>query len=1000
MTRRQRACGGFVRFLHIAAAIASSGLGGVALAGAVDPQAESQPAADAAAEARLLKGTRQLTFEGRRAGEGYFSADGAKLVFQSERDPENPFFQIYLMDLTTGDVQRVSPGRGKTTCAWLHPSGEKVLYASTHEDPEALAKQKAELEARAAGQQKRYAWDYDAQYELYEHDLRTGVDRRLTDALGYDAEGSWSPDGTRICFASNRHAYSAALSEPERKKLEQDPSLFVDLYMMDADGTNVRRLTDAPGYDGGPFFSSDGRKICWRRFSEDGTTAEIFVMNADGSDPRQITRLGAMSWAPFFHPSGEYLIFTTNLHAFDNFELYLIDAEGARPPVRVTCTPGFDGLPAFSPDGRKLAWTSNRGGRQGQLFLADWDHEEALRLLAEGAAASPAARETNPSSVAAAADTVPEIRAADARVHVEALCREEMAGRLTGTEGERLATEYVAGQFRRLGLAPAGEGGSYFQEFEFTSGVALAAGNLLQIVDASGQTVELTVERDWRPLAFSQTGQTEPMPVVFAGYGIVAPAAEGQAEYDSFVHLDVKDKWVLVLRFMPEEVTPERRQHLSRHSPLRYKAMVLRDKGAAGMIVVSGPRSNVKEQLVKLSFDAALAGTSLPAISISDAAAERLLASSGRKLEDLQAELDRGEPLMGFELPGVRLAASIAIEKVRRSGRNVLGRLAAGGSDAPALVIGAHVDHLGRGEGTNSLAREEEKGGIHYGADDNASGVAALLELAEHFMHESASGRLKLKRDVIFAAWSGEELGLLGSQRFVDRVAEQLGNATSIRDAVAAYLNLDMVGRLSEKLVVSGVGSSTIWPGEIERRNVPIGLPISVQNDSYLPTDSTSFYLKGVPTLSMFTGSHEDYHTPRDTPEKLNYEGLERVARFAGLLARALATQEAAPDYVVMSQPENLGQRAGLRAYLGTIPDYSEGPVKGLRLAGVSAGGPAAQAGVRGGDVIIELAGRKIENIYDYTYAIDALKIGAPVKLVVLRDGQRLELTVTPGSRE
>lgn len=981
---------------------------------------ESASADATASEARLLSNTRQLTFEGRRAGEGYFSADGTKLVFQSEREPDNPFFQIYLMDLETGDTQRISPGHGKTTCAWIHPSGDKVLYASTHEDPQAREKQREELEARATGTQRRYSWDYDPHYDLFDHDLATGEVRNLTNAFGYNAEGSWSPDGRLICFASNRHAYSEELSEADRERLERDQAYFMDLYIMDADGGNLRRLTNEPGYDGGPFFSTDGRRICWRRFSPDGATAEIYTMKVDGSDVRQLTRMEAMSWAPFFHPSGEYLIFTTNLHGFDNFELYLVDADGAREPVRVTYTPGFDGLPAFSPDGRRLAWTSSRhGGGQGQLYLADWNDAEARRAL--GASPLLAGRASEAESGATKAEvqaaepegeTRPEIRAADARIHVEQLCREEMEGRLTGTEGERLATAYVAEQFARFGLAPAGEDGTFFQSFEFTAGAALGRANGLTMLEQyyvegveDAQIAERTqfqLDEDWRPLAFSQTGTFDDAEVVFAGYGIVAPAEGDQEGYDSFVHLDVSDKWVMVLRFMPEDIPPERRQHLGRFSTLRYKAMVLRDRGAHGMIVVSGPKANVREPLVRLAFDAAMSGTSIPAVSISDAAADRLLARSGRAIRELQETLDGGAPQMGFGLKDVKLGASIDIQKIRRTGRNVLARLPAGADaqDAPIVAIGAHVDHLGRGEGTNSLARDVERGEIHYGADDNASGVAALLEIAEYLADAQRRGRLELKRDVLFAAWSGEELGLLGSQRFVEQVGRQLGNPTDIRGAVAAYLNMDMVGRLSEKLILNGVGSSPFWAGEIERRNAPIGLPIQAQDDSFLPTDSTAFYMRGVPVLSAFTGSHAEYHTPRDTPDTLNYEGIEKIARFMALMVRSLATADETPEYVAMTQPQPMGQRAGMRAYLGTIPDYADTGGQGLRLSGVTKGAPADTAGLRAGDLIVELAGKTIENVYDYTYAITAMKVGQPVRVVVTRDGQRLEMEITPGSRE
>ena len=221
-------------------------------------------------EAQLVRNTRQLTFAGKRAGEGYFSPDGSQLIFQSEREPDNPFFQIYVMHRLTGQTQRVSPGVGKTTCAWFHPSQDKVLFASTHEDPAAEKKQQAELEERQAGTQRRYEWDFDEQYDLFEVPLNGGELRKLTAAQGYDAEGSWSPHGQFIAFASNRHAYTERLSDEEKEHFRKDPSSQMDIYIMWADGSGVRRLTTSLGYDGGPFFSPDGKRLVWRRFSPEG----------------------------------------------------------------------------------------------------------------------------------------------------------------------------------------------------------------------------------------------------------------------------------------------------------------------------------------------------------------------------------------------------------------------------------------------------------------------------------------------------------------------------------------------------------------------------------------------------------------------------------------------------------------------------------------------------------------------------------------------------------
>ena len=944
-------------------------------------------------EARLLSDVRQLTFEGRRAGEGYFSSDGTQLIFQSEREPENPFYQIYLMDLETGDTRRVSPGVGKTTCAWIHPSGEKLLFASSHLDPAAREKQKAELEKRAAGKTRSYSWSFDEYYDIFEVSTEGGEAVNLTEALGYDAEGSWSPDGEHILFASNRHAYETELSAEEQEILKKDASYFMELYIMKADGSELRRLTDQPGYDGGPFFSQDGKKIVWRRFTKDGGSAEVHVMNVDGTGEKAITRLGAMSWAPYFHPSGDYVIFATSVQGFRNFELYLVDAEGRGEPVRVTHSEGFDGLPVFSPDGTRLSWSSSRtGDKKPQIFMASWNDAEARKLLGLDAAGQ---RSEAPVEVPSVPATKAAVDAEDLRGHVGILASEDFEGRLTGTAGERKATAYVAAAFETLGLAPAGDGGGYFQAFDFTAAVKLGAGNRLTLEGVESAAV---LDEDWRPLGLSASGKAAAAAeVVFAGYGIVAPAEAGRKAYDSYGELEVKDKWVLVLRYMPEDIDQDRRQQLYRYAELSYKAAVARRKGARGIIVASGPRAKVKAQLVPLSFEAAAAGATLAAVSFTDDLAAALLASADKTLGQVQKTLDAGEAVEGFALPGVRIAAEIDLVPETRQGRNVLARLAAGGeaSRESAVVIGAHVDHLGRGVEGKSLARPEEAGQVHYGADDNASGVAALLEIAEYLSDLKARGKLALTRDVVFAAWSGEELGLLGSSHYVRSLK---GKDKEVSGKVAAYLNMDMIGRLDGPLILQGVGSSSVWPREIERRNAPVGLSISTSDSAFLATDATAFYLAGVPVLNAFTGPHGEYSTPRDTADTLNYEGLQKVARFMALVARGLAAAEAAPDYV--RQEGGSPRRRTSRVYLGTIPDYTEGDGKGTRISGVAKGGPAEAGGLEDGDIVVEMAGQAIANIYDYASALDALKVGEPAAFVVLRDGKRVELSITPGARE
>lgn len=959
-------------------------------------------------EADYLSNIRQLTFEGRRAGEGYFNADGSKMVFQSEREEGNPFYQIYLMDLETGDQERISPGMGKTTCAWIHPDGKRILFASTHSDPKSKELQDAEYKDRATTKVRKYSWDYDENYDIWEYTLADKSLKNLTHTRGYDAEGAWSPDGKKLVFASNRAAYDRELSAEDAERLKVDKQYFMDIYIADADGQNVKQLTDVPGYDGGSFFSADGKRICWRRFNAKGDVAEVWSMNVDGTDQRQLTKLGAMSWAPYFHPSGEYLVFTTNLNGFANFELYIVDAAGKKDPVRITTTDGFDGLPVFSPDGKKLSWTSGRtSNTQSQIFMADWNHEAARKALGTGSQ-EPAVKNVKEVAQPDFSLTQGDVTETDLRQHVTYLASDELDGRLTGTEGERLATQYVADVFKGIGLVPYGDQ-EWFEPFEFTAGVALGDKNKLAL--EGSETASLVTDKDWRPLSFSQLGDVAAADIVFAGYGVETPdEATGRdgkkmEPYSSYAHLDVKDKWVLVFRYLPEGISQERRNELTPLASLRHKALVARQKGARGLIIVSGPNSKVVEQLVPMAFDASLASSGIAAISITDAVAGRLLKPAGKTLKELQDKLDTGDLMGGIACQGLRLTAHIDIRQEKKTGRNVIGVLPARDKPDPhvaPLIVCAHIDHLGSKGGSSSRAKGDEADRIHHGADDNASGVAGVIEIAQWLSDLKKQGKIRLTRDVIFATWSGEELGLLGSSHYVEALAKMFRGDPNgkLTGMFAACLNMDMIGRFQKSLVLQGVGSSTWWPKEIEKRNAPIGLPIVTQNDAYLPTDSTIFYQRGIPTLNAFTGSHEDYHKPSDTADKIDYVHAAKITRLMGLIARGIATADSNPDFVAMEVPKNKDTRGGLRAYLGTIPDYAQGDVKGVKLSGVSPVGPAGKAGVKGGDIIVKLGGKEVLNIYDYTSLMGELKIGKETTITVLREGNEVELKITPGSRE
>jgi dipeptidyl aminopeptidase/acylaminoacyl peptidase len=971
-------------------------------------------AQDAAKEAQFLTNARQLIYEGRRSGEGYFSADGKFLVFQSEREADNPFYQIYLLNLETGDVNRVSPGTGKTTCAFLRPGSDEVLFASTHTDPEARAKQKAELDFRASGKSRRYAWDYDDRMEIFVSKRDGSNVRRLTDAPGYDAEGSFSPDGKLIVFCSLRHAYTGTLSPEDKKKLEVDTAYFGDIYLMNADGSNVRRLTSTPGYDGGPFFSPDGQRVIWRRFNEKGDTADVYTMKLDGSDVRRLTDFGAMSWAPYFHPSGQYVIYTANKLGFANFELFIVDALGAKEPVRVTHTDGFDGLPVFSPDGKKLAWTSGRTPeKNSQIFMADWNHTAALAALAQAPKRSAGSNQSSVSSVQSKAGApsehatrstqhaiapprkfTPEIKSADLQAQVGFLASDSLEGRLTGTPGAQKAADFVASSFKVAGLQPLPGAKDFFQPFEFSSGVRVLTNQNSATLHAAAAPATLALGKDFRPLAFTANGTVEG-DVVFAGYGLSVPGKLGEG-YDSYNGLDVSNKVVLVLRYVPEEADAKRRQELNRYAGLRYKALIARNRGAKALLVVTGPTSPNAGELARLTFETGASHSGIVCASISGDVAAKMFAAAGKDLKKTQAALDKEDPHAegAFPLKNVAVKLTAAVEHVKKADRNVIGHLPPVAS-TEYVIVGAHYDHLGHGE-TGGFARKDEEGKVHPGADDNASGTAVLLELAAQLAADTEVPENRSpwkRRGIIFAAWSGEEVGLIGSSHFAERPPIPLSN-------VVAYVNFDMVGRLRDnKLNLQGIGSSPAWRKLIEKRNVAAGFNLTLQEDPYLPTDTTPFYPKSVPVIAFFTGSHEEYHRPADKPDTLNYDGLERIAKFARGLITDLTRDADRPAYAKVEKKDGGGGREQLRAYLGTIPDYTQ-EVAGVKLSGARGGSPAEKAGLKGGDIIVEFAGQKIANIYDYTYAIEAVKIGQPVKIVVLRDGKRVELTVTPEVRK
>jgi hypothetical protein len=586
-------------------------------------------------------------------------------------------------------------------------------------------------------------------------------------------------------------------------------------------------------------------------------------------------------------------------------------------------------------------------------------------------------------SLAAGSALHGQTAATPTRPFVETLASEKLGGREAGSADERAAGDYIAAQLARLGARPLPGRSDMFHSFAFTGG-SRDAGSRVTV-----GTRAFTTATDVQALSFSDDAEVSGA-AVFAGYGIVVPNSQDFG-YDSYATLDVKDKVVVVLRYFPEDADQKTRGILARYADLRYKAMAARQRGAKALVVVTGPRSPNAGLTVPMTLDTALAGSGIAAVSVSGAVASSLFAAS-KPLADVQKEFDTGNPhVAGFELPGVTVSLKAALTRERRTGRNVVAYLPATapvtGVDKPWVAVGAHYDHLGRSVHSGSLATRDDAGRAHLGADDNASGTAAVLAIAGTLARQPMR-----RRHLLIGLWSAEEIGLLGSAAFVATPPVPV-------DQLAAYLNFDMVGRMQDnKLVVQATGTSQAWASILERANVAAGFDLTVQPDPFQPTDVSNFNQASVPSLSFTTGAHADYHKPSDTADKIAYEDLDRVASFASAITRRLMELDPAPQFTKVEQSTQTASRTGVRIFTGTVPDYAA-EVKGLLLGGVVGGGPAEQAGLQKGDVIVEIAGQAITNIYDYTYALDLLKIGQGVKVVYMRGSERRETTLTPAAR-
>jgi hypothetical protein len=592
----------------------------------------------------------------------------------------------------------------------------------------------------------------------------------------------------------------------------------------------------------------------------------------------------------------------------------------------------------------------------------------------------------------AAKEAREQFSAQEFREVVKFLASDGLKGRGNGTPELDKAAAYIAKRFRKSGLQPVGDNRTYLQHFLMTVGAKLGANNSL-VYERGATRQTLAVQQDFLPFSFSAEGSVE-APLVFAGYGITAP----DLHYDDYAGVEVKDKIVIVLRHEPQEDDEKSvfaGKQFTTHASIVNKAINAKNHGAVGMILVNDAGSHPKEpdDLIRFGTLAGPEEMKLAALQVKAAVVEEWLKASGKSLVALQQAIDRDLSNHSFALePFPRVALTVDVQRTRRQVANVVGLLP--GQDErlgkQAMVIGAHYDHLGLGD-NHSLA-PSLIGQVHHGADDNASGTSGVLELARGL----AARRGELKRSIVFVAFAGEETGLLGSSYYTQHPAVPL-------EQTLAMINLDTIGRISRnKLYVGGVGTSPGFKKLVEEANRSVGFELSYSASGYGASDHMSFTVREVPVLFFFSGLHADYHKPSDTWEKIDAASGARIVELVANVVAELDALPEKPPYVRVAEPASpaMGGGGGYGAYFGSIPDFGEAQHGGVKFADVREGSPAAKAGFKGGDVLIEFDAQKIDNLYDFSYALRAHKPGDKVVVTVLRNGERLTREVTLEARK
>lgn len=578
-----------------------------------------------------------------------------------------------------------------------------------------------------------------------------------------------------------------------------------------------------------------------------------------------------------------------------------------------------------------------------------------------------------------------EITGKEVYEHIKYLSSDEMEGRFPGTKGDSLTQSYIENEFRHYGVKPAGSNG-YLEPFEMVTDIELKGTNVFSLI-IDGNLVPYNLQTDFIPLGYSSKGIAEG-DLVFLGYGITAP----EQNYDDYKDengnlIDLNGKIVVIMRYSPGQNDPHNNQ-FEKYEPTRYKTLNARAAGAAGIIYINGPQSG-DDNLIKLRYDNVMQDAGLPVINCKREIIESVFNNRGFNLDLIQKNIDSLKKPNSFLLDNSKALFETDIEPVRVITDNVIGFIE--GNDPvlkkEVIVIGAHKDHLGYGT-YGSLYRGADKQ-IHNGADDNASGTAGVLELAQKI----SANKSNLKRSILFICFAAEEAGLLGSAFFTKSGLYSNYNIVSM-------LNMDMIGRLTDnKLIIYGTGTSPVFINLIDSVNKSFNFTITKTPDGLGPSDHSSFYVKDVPVLHFFTGTHTDYHSPSDDVEKINTEGEVKVLDMIYNITMSLDEMKTKPEFLKVASTDNEKKSMGsVKVYVGTIPDYSA-TVEGMKLAGVKEGSPAEKGGLMAEDIIIKFGNKDVKNIYDYMYAMGEFKPGDEANVIVLRKNQEVSLKIVLESR-